>query len=50
MSPSQSRPIDREAAEQLLDGSAAGSARPGDPVAGLLAARGRAGLGGRAGR
>ena len=38
MSRSQSRPIDREAAEQLLDGSAAGSARPDDRVARLLAA------------
>ena len=38
MSTSQFRPVDREVAEQLLDDAAAGSARPGDPLAQLLTA------------
>ena len=40
MSTSQFRPVDREVAEQLLDDAAAGSARPGDPLAQLLTAAG----------
>ena len=38
MNTSQFRPLDREAAEQLLDRAAAGSARPDDPLARLLTA------------